>query len=162
MHINVHEDPPPRYLSQVCGAPGNAPCTDSPCGGAGCRDDEGKRHCGGLNCNGAVAMADSALEKSLHAEKELGKAMGEVEGLFSKVRSRRTTSQNIPHRTTTQNHHIEPPHRTITQNHHTEPPHRTTTQNHHTEPSHRTTTQDQGVSRQQQLPVYVARWRRLS
>ncbi|XP_062316337.1 laminin subunit beta-2 [Osmerus eperlanus] len=74
-----------KINEKVCGAPGNAPCTDSPCGGAGCRDDEGKRHCGGLNCNGAVAMADSALEKSLHAEKELGRAMGEVEGLFSKV-----------------------------------------------------------------------------
>lgn len=71
---------------QVCGAPGDAPCAESPCGGAGCRDDEGNRHCGGLNCNGAVAVADNALERAKHAEKELNKAMGEVEGLFTKVR----------------------------------------------------------------------------
>lgn len=70
---------------QVCGAPGDAPCGESPCGGAGCRDDEGNRHCGGLNCNGAVAVANNALERSKHAEKELNKAMGEVEGLFTKV-----------------------------------------------------------------------------
>lgn len=70
---------------QVCGAPGDAPCGESPCGGAGCRDDEGNRHCGGLNCNGAVAVADNALERAKHAEKELNKAMGEVEGLFTKV-----------------------------------------------------------------------------
>lgn len=73
------------YLEQVCGAPGDAPCGESPCGGAGCRDDEGNHHCGGLNCNGAVAAADSALERAKHAEKELHKAMGEVAGLFTKV-----------------------------------------------------------------------------
>lgn len=58
---------------------------DSPCGGAGCRDDEGKRHCGGLNCNGAVAVANNALDRSKHAEKELDKAMGVVEELFKQV-----------------------------------------------------------------------------
>jgi hypothetical protein len=30
-------------------------------------------------------MADNALERSKHAEKELNKAMGEVEELFHKV-----------------------------------------------------------------------------
>uniref|UniRef100_A0A8C6TM43 Laminin, beta 2 (laminin S) n=1 Tax=Neogobius melanostomus TaxID=47308 RepID=A0A8C6TM43_9GOBI len=65
--------------------PGDAPCGEAPCGGAGCRDDEGRRFCGGLNCNGAVAMADNALERSQHAERDLHKAMGEVETLFIKV-----------------------------------------------------------------------------
>uniref|UniRef100_A0A8C6TM75 Laminin, beta 2 (laminin S) n=1 Tax=Neogobius melanostomus TaxID=47308 RepID=A0A8C6TM75_9GOBI len=51
--------------------PGDAPCGEAPCGGAGCRDDEGRRFCGGLNCNGAVAMADNALERSQHAERDL-------------------------------------------------------------------------------------------
>lgn len=75
----------PTPFDQVCGAPGDSPCVESHCGGAGCRDDEGNRHCGGLNCNGAVAMAENALEKSKHAEKELNIAMGEVEELFHKV-----------------------------------------------------------------------------
>ncbi|KAG7251353.1 hypothetical protein CRUP_021184, partial [Coryphaenoides rupestris] len=39
-----------------------------PCGGAGCRDDEGKRRCGGLNCDGAVAVAGNALESAKRAE----------------------------------------------------------------------------------------------
>uniref|UniRef100_A0A8C2XS68 Laminin, beta 2 (laminin S) n=1 Tax=Cyclopterus lumpus TaxID=8103 RepID=A0A8C2XS68_CYCLU len=78
---------------QVCGAPGDAPCGESPCGGAGCRDDEGNRHCGGLNCNGAVAVADNALERAKHAEKQLNKAMGEVEGLFSKVADAKTRAE---------------------------------------------------------------------
>lgn len=72
-------------MPQVCGTPDDAPCGESPCGGAGCRDDDGNPHCGGLNCNGAVAAADNALERGKHAEKELNKAMREVEGLFTKV-----------------------------------------------------------------------------
>uniref|UniRef100_A0A8C7QXM6 Laminin, beta 2 (laminin S) n=1 Tax=Oncorhynchus mykiss TaxID=8022 RepID=A0A8C7QXM6_ONCMY len=67
-----------KINEKVCGTPGDAPCAESLCGGAGCRDDGGNRHCGGLNCNGAVAMADNALERSKHAEKELNKAMGEL------------------------------------------------------------------------------------
>uniref|UniRef100_A0A803TIL6 Laminin subunit beta 2 n=1 Tax=Anolis carolinensis TaxID=28377 RepID=A0A803TIL6_ANOCA len=55
----------------VCGAPGDVPCANSPCGGAGCRDEDGQRHCGGLNCNGAVATADNALDRARHAEGEL-------------------------------------------------------------------------------------------
>uniref|UniRef100_A0A8C2XM76 Laminin, beta 2 (laminin S) n=1 Tax=Cyclopterus lumpus TaxID=8103 RepID=A0A8C2XM76_CYCLU len=82
-----------KINEKVCGAPGDAPCGESPCGGAGCRDDEGNRHCGGLNCNGAVAVADNALERAKHAEKQLNKAMGEVEGLFSKVADAKTRAE---------------------------------------------------------------------
>lgn len=78
--------------SQVCGTPDDAPCGESPCGGAGCRDDDGNPHCGGLNCDGAVAAADNALERGKHAEKELNKAMREVEGLFVKVGLKSVTS----------------------------------------------------------------------
>ncbi|KAM4721279.1 laminin subunit beta-2 isoform 2-T2 [Rhinophrynus dorsalis] len=74
-----------KINEKVCGAPGDVPCSESPCGGAGCRDDEGKRHCGGLNCNGAVATADSALDHARHAAEELQKALGEVDVLFQKV-----------------------------------------------------------------------------
>uniref|UniRef100_A0A1A8S5L6 Laminin, beta 2 (Laminin S) n=1 Tax=Nothobranchius rachovii TaxID=451742 RepID=A0A1A8S5L6_9TELE len=74
-----------KINEKVCGSMGDAPCGESPCGGAGCRDDEGNRHCGGLNCGGAVAAADGALERARHAEKELSEAMGEMQGLFTKV-----------------------------------------------------------------------------
>ncbi|XP_028979855.2 laminin subunit beta-2 isoform X1 [Esox lucius] len=82
-----------KINEKVCGAPNNGPCADSPCGGAGCRDDEGNRHCGGLNCNGAVAIANTALERSKHAEKQLNKAMGEVEELFHKVANAKTKAE---------------------------------------------------------------------
>lgn len=72
---------------QVCGAPGDVPCEESHCGGAGCRDDEGNRHCGGLNCNGAVAVAENARERVKHAEKQLHRAMEDVKDLSTKVGS---------------------------------------------------------------------------
>uniref|UniRef100_H3B4L9 Laminin subunit beta 2 n=1 Tax=Latimeria chalumnae TaxID=7897 RepID=H3B4L9_LATCH len=74
-----------KINEKVCGAPGDASCAVSPCGGAGCRDEDGNKRCGGLNCNGAVATADSALDRARHAEGELRKAMSEVEELFRKV-----------------------------------------------------------------------------
>ncbi|XP_030061842.1 laminin subunit beta-2 isoform X2 [Microcaecilia unicolor] len=74
-----------KINEKVCGAPGDLPCAESPCGGAGCYDDEGKRHCGGLNCNGAVATSDNALDRARHAEDELRRAMDDVAQLFQKV-----------------------------------------------------------------------------
>uniref|UniRef100_A0A8C7UGZ5 Laminin subunit beta-2 n=1 Tax=Oncorhynchus mykiss TaxID=8022 RepID=A0A8C7UGZ5_ONCMY len=82
-----------KINEKVCGGPGDSPCVESHCGGAGCRDEEGNRHCGGLNCNGAVAMAENALEKSKHAEKELNIAMKEVEELFHKVADAKTKAE---------------------------------------------------------------------
>ncbi|XP_051874089.1 LOW QUALITY PROTEIN: laminin subunit beta-2 [Pristis pectinata] len=70
---------------KVCGAPGDLPCLDSPCGGAGCYEDDGTRRCGGLNCYGAVAVADTSLGRAQHSEQEIQKAMNEVEELFQKV-----------------------------------------------------------------------------
>ncbi|CAG6021029.1 unnamed protein product [Menidia menidia] len=80
-------------LWTVCGTRADAPCAESPCGGVGCRDDEGKLHCGGLNCNGAVSEADNALERARHAEKELSRAMGEVQGLAHKVAEAKTKAE---------------------------------------------------------------------
>lgn len=70
---------------QVCGAPGDAPCATSPCGGAGCRDEDGQPRCGGLSCNGAVAMADLALGRARHTQAELQRALAEGGGILSQV-----------------------------------------------------------------------------
>ncbi|XP_074861711.1 laminin subunit beta-2 isoform X2 [Carettochelys insculpta] len=74
-----------RVNEKVCGAPGDAPCASSPCGGAGCRDEDGRRHCGGLSCTGAVPMARRALERAQHGHAELHQTMGEADQLLRKV-----------------------------------------------------------------------------
>lgn len=70
---------------QVCGSPGDAPCATSPCGGAGCRDEEGQPRCGGLSCSGAAAMADLALGRARHTQAELQRALAEGGGILSQV-----------------------------------------------------------------------------
>lgn len=71
---------------QVCGAAGDVPCTESPCGGAGCRDEDGGRRCGGLSCGGAVSTADSALDRARHAQEELQQAANDMVQLSHRVR----------------------------------------------------------------------------
>ncbi|XP_058024139.1 laminin subunit beta-2 [Ahaetulla prasina] len=70
---------------KVCGAQGDTPCAIDSCGGAGCYDEDGRRHCGGLHCNGAVATADNALDRARHVEEELHNAVSEVESLLQQV-----------------------------------------------------------------------------
>uniref|UniRef100_A0AAV2M1N9 ubiquitinyl hydrolase 1 n=1 Tax=Knipowitschia caucasica TaxID=637954 RepID=A0AAV2M1N9_KNICA len=82
-----------KINEKVCGAPGDAPCGEGPCGGAGCRDDEGRAFCGGLNCEGAAAVADNALDRSQQAEIQLQRALGDVEGLFQQVREAQVRAQ---------------------------------------------------------------------
>uniref|UniRef100_A0AAY4DRU2 Laminin, beta 2-like n=1 Tax=Denticeps clupeoides TaxID=299321 RepID=A0AAY4DRU2_9TELE len=52
---------------QVCGGHGNGSvngsCPDSPCGGAGCRDDKNLRVCGGDQCNGTMSITREVLQK---------------------------------------------------------------------------------------------------
>ncbi|XP_028849325.1 laminin subunit beta-2 isoform X2 [Denticeps clupeoides] len=57
-----------RNLStMVCGGHGNGSvngsCPDSPCGGAGCRDDKNLRVCGGDQCNGTMSITREVLQK---------------------------------------------------------------------------------------------------
>lgn len=73
------------YVWQVCGAPGDAPCSTSPCGGAGCRDEEGQPRCGGLGCSGAAATADLALSRARHTQAELQRALVAGGGILSQV-----------------------------------------------------------------------------
>lgn len=69
----------------VCGSPGDAPCATSPCGGAGCRDEDGQPHCGGHGCTGAAAMADLALGRARHTQAELERALAGGGGILSQV-----------------------------------------------------------------------------
>ncbi|XP_058144289.1 laminin subunit beta-2 [Dasypus novemcinctus] len=74
-----------RTNELVCGAPGDAPCATSPCGGAGCRDEDGQPRCGGLSCHGAAATADLALGRARHTQAELQRALAEGGGILSQV-----------------------------------------------------------------------------
>ncbi|NXD69062.1 LAMB2 protein, partial [Eolophus roseicapillus] len=70
---------------KVCGAAGDVPCAESPCGGAGCRDEDGGRRCGGLPPPGAVSTADSALDRARHAQPPPRQAASDMAQLSHRV-----------------------------------------------------------------------------
>ncbi|XP_075930347.1 laminin subunit beta-2-like isoform X3 [Petromyzon marinus] len=82
-----------RTVSEkVCGSPGDEPCSDSPCGGPGCRDEDGSPRCGGLGCNGAATAAAEALERARNADLEIQQAAAQVEELNKQVQDARARS----------------------------------------------------------------------
>ena len=83
----VFSTPPYRSSLQVCGGHGNSSCPDSPCGGAGCRDDHGQRLCGGAGCNGTASVAMATVKQVDGVTDRLMAASEELQGMAKKVRS---------------------------------------------------------------------------
>ncbi|XP_064417542.1 laminin subunit beta-4 [Latimeria chalumnae] len=52
----------------LCGEPGNLSCSEAICGGALCRNDDGSRKCGGLNCTGALSLAKNVFDRTVHTD----------------------------------------------------------------------------------------------
>ncbi|NWH69418.1 LAMB2 protein, partial [Piaya cayana] len=63
---------------QICGVPGERSCEEAPCGGALCLDGEGKRHCGGTGCMGALPVSARALSSARNASQQLEVALGQL------------------------------------------------------------------------------------
>ncbi|XP_063282783.1 laminin subunit beta-4-like [Pelobates fuscus] len=74
-HINV----------KICGAPGDQPCDQAPCGGANCRDDKGQRKCGGEGCNGAVPISTKALKNAQNATIALENMANQLNDISQKI-----------------------------------------------------------------------------
>uniref|UniRef100_A0A8C9YJP3 Laminin, beta 2-like n=1 Tax=Sander lucioperca TaxID=283035 RepID=A0A8C9YJP3_SANLU len=55
--------------------------SDSQCGGAGCRDDQGNRVCGGHGCNGTVSTSVAALNHARNATDGLNAAKEELQSV---------------------------------------------------------------------------------
>ena len=73
----------------MCGghsnASANGSCPDSPCGGAGCRDEENQRVCGGAGCNGTMSAATGALALAKDASGNLTVISSELQSMSKKV-----------------------------------------------------------------------------
>uniref|UniRef100_A0AAY4CK70 Uncharacterized protein n=1 Tax=Denticeps clupeoides TaxID=299321 RepID=A0AAY4CK70_9TELE len=62
MERNIRGLNVPRFNNMICGAPGDGNCSEARCGGALCRDGEGKRVCGGPNCGGILPLSRKASD----------------------------------------------------------------------------------------------------
>ena len=77
------------FFPQVCGghanASSNGTCHDSPCGGAGCRDNDGRRVCGGDGCDGTVSASLKGLKHANDVTDNLTAASEDLQGMAKKV-----------------------------------------------------------------------------
>ncbi|KAG7235214.1 hypothetical protein INR49_030617, partial [Caranx melampygus] len=89
-----------HHLSdKVCGGHSddsvNGSCPDSPCGGAGCRDDQGNRLCGGDGCNGTVSTSVSALNHARNVTDSLNAANEELQDVVRKLQDIASLTQDV-------------------------------------------------------------------
>ncbi|KAM8829789.1 laminin subunit beta-1 isoform 1-T3 [Synchiropus picturatus] len=89
-----------HHLSdKVCGGRGNAStngsCDDGQCGGAGCRDDEGRPVCGGEGCNGTVTASTTALNYANNATESLNAASEELQGIARKLQDIASLTRDV-------------------------------------------------------------------
>ncbi|XP_060930658.1 laminin subunit beta-2 [Limanda limanda] len=84
---------------KVCGGHSNdsvnGSCSDSQCGGAGCRDDQGNRVCGGNGCNGTVSASIAALNQAGLARDGLNAANEELQGVAKKLQDIASLTQDV-------------------------------------------------------------------
>ncbi|XP_034447228.1 laminin subunit beta-2 [Hippoglossus hippoglossus] len=84
---------------KVCGGHSNdsvnGSCPDSQCGGAGCRDDQGNRVCGGNGCNGTVSASVAALNQAGLARNGLNAANEELQGVAKKLQDIAFLTQDV-------------------------------------------------------------------
>uniref|UniRef100_A0A667ZMI4 Laminin, beta 2-like n=1 Tax=Myripristis murdjan TaxID=586833 RepID=A0A667ZMI4_9TELE len=84
---------------KVCGghsnASANGSCPDSPCGGAGCLDDEGNRVCGGEGCNGTVSASLAALNRARDVTDNLTAASEDLQRMARKLQDIASLTQDV-------------------------------------------------------------------
>ncbi|XP_045065518.1 laminin subunit beta-2-like [Coregonus clupeaformis] len=89
-----------HHLShKVCGAhsntSSNGTCHDSPCGGAGCRDNGGQRVCGGDACKGTVSASLKGLKHANDVTDNLTVASEDLQGMAKKLHDIAMLTQDV-------------------------------------------------------------------
>lgn len=89
-----------HHLShKVCGGHSNAgvngSCSDSRCGGAGCRDNQGNRVCGGEGCNGTVSASVAALNHARNVTDSLNAANEDLQTVARKLQDIASLTQDV-------------------------------------------------------------------
>ncbi|KAM9324405.1 laminin subunit beta-1-like [Gastrophryne carolinensis] len=78
---------------KICGAPGDKPCDQAPCGGAKCRDDQGKRKCGGENCSGALPVSSKALISAQNVKLDLENMANQLNDISQQIQAVQNIAQ---------------------------------------------------------------------
>ncbi|TMS16035.1 Laminin subunit beta-1, partial [Larimichthys crocea] len=88
-----------RLSHKVCGghtnASANGTCSDSKCGGAGCRDDQGNRICGGEGCSGTASAAMTAQNLASNVTDSLKAANEDLKNVARKLQDIASLTQDV-------------------------------------------------------------------
>ncbi|CAG6021045.1 unnamed protein product [Menidia menidia] len=89
--------------NKVCGGGGNASangsCPESPCGGAGCRDDRDELVCGGTGCDGTVSSAEDALSKARNVSHSLDAFTKDLQTVSRKLEDLSSLTRSVKNQT---------------------------------------------------------------
>ncbi|XP_036374359.1 laminin subunit beta-4 [Megalops cyprinoides] len=69
----------------ICGAPGDANCSQAECGGALCRDALGARECGGPTCKGSLPVSQNASEIAEQADRDIQALLNSLRDSAQKI-----------------------------------------------------------------------------
>ncbi|KAG9345889.1 hypothetical protein JZ751_009045 [Albula glossodonta] len=83
---NLNED--------VCGAPGDAKCSEAKCGGALCRDALGARECGGPTCKGSLPISQNASKLAEEAENRTLQLLQKMKDSDTKINKAKQQAQD--------------------------------------------------------------------
>ncbi|KAM5126627.1 laminin subunit beta-2-like, partial [Mantella aurantiaca] len=82
------------FLSyKICGAPGDKSCDQALCGGANCKDDQGRWKCGGENCHGAVPVSGNALVSAHKVRLDLDNMATQLNDISEKIQEVQAVAQ---------------------------------------------------------------------
>uniref|UniRef100_A0A3Q3VKW8 Uncharacterized protein n=1 Tax=Mola mola TaxID=94237 RepID=A0A3Q3VKW8_MOLML len=88
-----------RLSHKVCGghskASVNGSCSDSQCGGAGCRDNQGNPVCGGEGCDGTVSASVAALNRARNISETLTATNKELQNVARKLQDIASLTQDV-------------------------------------------------------------------
>ncbi|XP_053324821.1 laminin subunit beta-1-like [Spea bombifrons] len=84
-----------KINEKICGTPGDEPCAQAACGGANCRDDEGRLKCGGEGCNGAVPVSTKALKTAQNVSVELENMANQLMDIAQKIQEVQGIAQDV-------------------------------------------------------------------
>ncbi|XP_018431602.1 PREDICTED: laminin subunit beta-1-like [Nanorana parkeri] len=82
-----------KINEKICGAPGDKPCDQATCGGANCKDDQGKRKCGGENCKGALPISAKALVSAQNVKLDLENMATQLNDISEKIQEVQNIAQ---------------------------------------------------------------------
>ncbi|KAM9750902.1 laminin subunit beta-1 isoform 1-T2 [Menidia menidia] len=89
--------------NKVCGGGGkasaNGSCPESPCGGAGCRDDRDELVCGGKGCDGTVSSAEDALVKARNVSHSLDAFTKDLQTVSRKLEDLSSLTRSVKNQT---------------------------------------------------------------